>query len=297
VLRIHPAAEMFPLMSPDELRALGEDIKKNGLRSPPAITASKEKGKPWRYHLLDGRNRLDAMEAVGIPFSLTLDGGGCYLNGADVVQDIANVIDGDPYAYVVSANIHRRHLTIEQRQNLLIEIIARAPKKSDRQIGKEVGVDHKTIASARAKGEDVGRIPHVSTRTDTKGREQPATKTPTKDPAVAAAADRAEARSRENRRRQAAVGNGVDTQASAEQRKAEARAEPPTDDGFDALLAAWCAATDAAQERLLVTIGATRSNPHLVGEAECLRRVAPSAPVDDDPMPAIPDALRRRVAP
>jgi hypothetical protein len=27
VLPIHPAAELFPLMSPGELRALGEDIK------------------------------------------------------------------------------------------------------------------------------------------------------------------------------------------------------------------------------------------------------------------------------
>ena len=27
VLQIHPAAELFPLMTPDELRALGEDIK------------------------------------------------------------------------------------------------------------------------------------------------------------------------------------------------------------------------------------------------------------------------------
>ena len=28
---IHPAADLFPLMAPDELKALGEDIKKNGL--------------------------------------------------------------------------------------------------------------------------------------------------------------------------------------------------------------------------------------------------------------------------
>jgi hypothetical protein len=310
VLAIHPAAEMFPRPSRDELIVLGNDVRANGLQSGIVIYSERNPSDPdadvgypgdW---LLDGISRLDGMEAVGLRvelqfvqkrgWSLMIDG--TVLN----VPQPKTVFSGhvDPYAYAISANIHRRHLTPELRQNLLIEIIARAPKKSDRQIGKEVGVDHKTIASARAKGEDVGRIPHVSTRTDTKGREQPATKTPpTKDPSISAIADRAEARSRENRRRQAAVGNGVDTQASAEQRKAEARAEPPTDDGFDALLAAWCAATDAAQERLLVTIGATRSNPHLVGEAECLRRVAPSAPVDDDPMPAIPDALRRRVAP
>jgi hypothetical protein len=34
VLKIHPAAELFPRMSPDDLRALGEDIKANGLKSP-----------------------------------------------------------------------------------------------------------------------------------------------------------------------------------------------------------------------------------------------------------------------
>ena len=32
VLLIHPAADLFPRMSEPELRALGEDIKKQGLR-------------------------------------------------------------------------------------------------------------------------------------------------------------------------------------------------------------------------------------------------------------------------
>jgi hypothetical protein len=43
-------------------------------------------------------------------------------------------------------------------------------------IAREIGVDHKTIGRARAKGEDVGSIPHVPTRTDSKGRRQPARK-------------------------------------------------------------------------------------------------------------------------
>src|SRR5262245_5638944 len=62
VLPIHPAADLFPLMSPEELKVLGEDIiKQMGLTSP--IVWFKERGRWW---LLDGRNRLDAMEAAGI---------------------------------------------------------------------------------------------------------------------------------------------------------------------------------------------------------------------------------------
>jgi hypothetical protein len=34
VLKVHPAAELFPPMSPDELRALGEDIVKHELANP-----------------------------------------------------------------------------------------------------------------------------------------------------------------------------------------------------------------------------------------------------------------------
>lgn len=43
-------------------------------------------------------------------------------------------------------------------------------------------VDHKTVASVRREQVDVGKIPHVTTRTDTKDRKQPATK-PTQPPA------------------------------------------------------------------------------------------------------------------
>jgi ParB-like chromosome segregation protein Spo0J len=183
ILPIHPAAELFPMMSADELRTLGEDIKATGLKSPIAITA-KNVGGRREYALLDGRNRLDAMELAGIEFALVLKKGHCYFSIKSILPhvdctdfpDALEIDDGAAYAYVISANIHRRHLTAEQRQEKLIQLIAAAPQRSDRQIGKATGVDHKTIARARAKGEDVGRIPHVETRTDSKGRAQPAHK-------------------------------------------------------------------------------------------------------------------------
>jgi hypothetical protein len=170
-------------MSPDELRTTGKDIMTIGLTSPIVLWQAHAKAP---YQLLDGRNRLDAIEAsTGCPVQVVLEAVSrssakiwSIKAGEWIRDDRVTVLDGlvDPYAYVVSANIRRRHLTPEERQNALINLIARAPEKSDRQISREVGVDHKTIASARAKGEDVGSFPHVSTRVDSKGRRQPATK-------------------------------------------------------------------------------------------------------------------------
>jgi hypothetical protein len=174
-LKIHPAAGRFPMMSRDELRKLGEDVIKNGLTSPVVLWSD---GKSPAV-LLDGRNRLDAIEiATGSPAEI---GAPSVMAGKDFLACNRVTIIGppvDPYTFVVSANIFRRHLNDKERAEILFEVIARAPEKSDRQIAKEIGVDHKTIGRARAKGEDVGRIPHVETRADSKGRQQPARKAP-----------------------------------------------------------------------------------------------------------------------
>ena len=79
----------------------------------------------------------------------------------------------DPYAFVLSANVHRRHLTAEQRRDLIAKVLKADPAKSNRQIAKQVKADDKTVANVRHDLEARAEIPHVEIRTDTKGRRQP----------------------------------------------------------------------------------------------------------------------------
>jgi ParB-like chromosome segregation protein Spo0J len=55
---IHPAAELFPMMAPEQLAELAEDIKTNGLRVP--IKRMRDGA------CIDGRNRLRACEMAGV---------------------------------------------------------------------------------------------------------------------------------------------------------------------------------------------------------------------------------------
>jgi hypothetical protein len=107
VLKVHPASELFPLMSKDELKALANDIQLHGLRLPVTLITDAN-----GTSVLDGRNRIDALELNGEEITLENDGIFC-----DAPDDV------DPVAYVIGANIHRRHLTAEQRRDLIAKLI------------------------------------------------------------------------------------------------------------------------------------------------------------------------------
>jgi hypothetical protein len=131
--------------------------------------------------LLDGRNRLDAMELVGISFELSLNKDYGWLLNSNYTGSNTEIVDvhsGDPYDYVISANIHRRHLTNEQKRDLIGNLLKADPEKSNRQIAKLTKADHKTVGAVRSEKEGRGEIPHVKKRADTKGRKQPAEKKP-----------------------------------------------------------------------------------------------------------------------
>ena len=84
----HPLAEIFPPLSEDELGALADNIRASGLHQP--ITT-------YKGAVLDGRNRLKACQRAGVePRFVEYEG-------------------DDPIAFVISTNMFRRHLTLEQR--------------------------------------------------------------------------------------------------------------------------------------------------------------------------------------
>jgi hypothetical protein len=196
VITVHPAADLFPLLGADELRELGEDIRRNGLTSPIAIMI--EHNKPV---LVDGRNRLDAMEVVGLRVRLEGTKTGAWKLLADeLLRDrwcglaltrthmLATVVEikSDPVEYIASVNIHRRHLMAETKRDLIAKLLKEHPERSDRATAELVKVDHKTVAAVRRREEDVGSIPHVEKVVDTLGRQQPTSKP--KQPETVAAA-------------------------------------------------------------------------------------------------------------
>jgi hypothetical protein len=198
VLPVHPAAEVLPPMSRDEQIALGEDIKANGLTSRIAIISTTD-----GCRLLDGRNRLDAMERAGIKFELSLRKNGKWkLEIDDVPIDFARTICAEPYAFVISSNIHRRHLTGEQKRDVIAKLMKATPAKSNRQIAAIVKADDKTVGSVRRKLEATAEIPQLTKTVGKDGKarkpptHKPSTTTRRKDPAVIAAANRAEKRSK-----------------------------------------------------------------------------------------------------
>jgi ParB-like chromosome segregation protein Spo0J len=98
--KVHPAADEFPWISDEELQKLVEDIKAHGLRHP--IVTKIINGEQV---IIDGRHRLEACERAAFK-----------LNGTHFVTLGEN---DDPVSYIITANIHRRHLAGTQAEILV----------------------------------------------------------------------------------------------------------------------------------------------------------------------------------
>ena len=148
-------------MSDVEIDELAKDIEKNGLLEPIIIWVDNRKEAngakpPFSQYLLDGRNRLEALRRLGItgPHHKRPGGGVRYFNAIKqcVGGKCSWETDTDPEVYVLSANVHRRHLTTEQKHEAIAAFIKADPKASDSRIAKTLKVvSDKTVAKVREK--------------------------------------------------------------------------------------------------------------------------------------------------
>jgi hypothetical protein len=121
-LKQHPLSAAFPAMSAEDFAALVVDIKTNGQREPVTVHEGM---------VLDGWHRYQA----------------CVQNGIKPLQ-FTFPADKDPVAFVLSENLHRRHLTPSQRAAAVVACSEWAPKGRPQKAEMVSGFREKDLAKA-----------------------------------------------------------------------------------------------------------------------------------------------------
>jgi len=147
-----PKYQVMPALSADEYEELKADIRDRGVLVPVEYDEAGE--------ILDGHHRVQICETLGIT------------QWPRVVR--LGLSEAGKFTHARQLNLARRHLDREAKRTLIAQQLRETPQVSDRQIAESLGVDHKTVAVQREELEGRGEIPHVETRTDSMGREQPA---------------------------------------------------------------------------------------------------------------------------
>jgi hypothetical protein len=90
---------------------------------------------------------------------------------------------------VVALNLHRRHLTQEQKRAVIAAALKKEPEKSNRQHVEALGVSDNTVRSVRGELEGTAQIAQLDRTTGKDGKSRPASKPPTPEPAQVGSPD------------------------------------------------------------------------------------------------------------
>lgn len=127
-LPAHPAAELLPMLSDDELAQLADDIRVNGQHDPVLVWTDSDE-QSW---LLDGRNRREACKLA-------------HVEPRFVVKSVAQI--PDPQAFVLGKNVLRRNLT--QAQRAMAIVMLGDKNLSVRKLAEESGTSREYVRQAK----------------------------------------------------------------------------------------------------------------------------------------------------
>lgn len=129
-VRAHKAAAVFPMLPGEQLDALADDIAQNGQREPIVLLDGE---------ILDGRNRFDACQQACIEPRF---------------RDATDEERADPIGFVVSKNLHRRHMDESARAMAAARLREIACHNNDkhsftvRAAAAALNVSHNAVAQA-----------------------------------------------------------------------------------------------------------------------------------------------------
>ena len=148
-MKIHPVADLFPMMSTSELNELAESIRKEGLLQPCVRQGDV---------LIDGRNRLAACKLAGKePRFVEYEGDSpvAFILGINLArrhldkgQKIALALEIEPHFAEEAEQIRRKKIS-ESRRNEMVENVPPSQKSRD-QAAAAVGVSGKLVSAAKA---------------------------------------------------------------------------------------------------------------------------------------------------
>jgi len=128
---LHPLCTLFPRLPDAEFSALVADIRENGLRQPIVLHEGM---------ILDGGNRYRACVAAGVTPTYTTFAGG-------------NLV-----SFVLSANLHRRHMTPGQQAAIVASAQDWAKAQTVGRPEKGKAVDHLDTVEQRAAAAGTSRV-------------------------------------------------------------------------------------------------------------------------------------------
>jgi SAM-dependent methyltransferase len=156
-VKYQPVLKLPPLPH-EQFVALRDNIAVNGVLVPILVDGSG----PLRK-IIDGNYRKVIADELGYDCPELLQEG---------------LSDDEKRTLARALNLARRQFSTEEKRQLIADQLHETPERSNRWVGKQLGVHHATVASVRTEIEAVGQIIQLEKRVGTDGKTYKATKAP-----------------------------------------------------------------------------------------------------------------------